>query len=176
MKNNIIFVTVTRSCYTLSYTHTVVIHTQLLYTLSCYTHTSTIIMTEHTICVAILKGKVAKQCSARAKPGFAFCGRHLACYTEKKISDKKFSSKAELDKSVTEKSVTEKSASVKKTSTKKTSTEKVSVKKPELDEPQYSTFDMDQLYKALVDARREDAFGEKSLRIQEMIVQRASAC
>lgn len=77
-------------------------------------------MAAHTICVAILKGKVPKQCSARAKPGFAFCGRHLACYTEKKIS-----SKAELDKSVTEK--------------------KVSVKKPELDEPQYSTFDMDQI-------------------------------
>ena len=93
-------------------------------------------MAEHTICVAILKGKVPKQCSARAKPGFVFCGRHLVCFTEKKTS----SSKAELDK------------------------------------PQYSTFDMDQLYKALVDARREDAFGEKSLRIQEMIVQRASAC
>ena len=112
-------------------------------------------MAEHTICVAILKGKVLKQCSARAKPGFAFCGRHLACYTEKKSS-----SKAELDKSVTEK----------RTSVKKTSS------KTELDEPQYSTFDMDQLYKALVDARREDAFGEKSRRIQEMIVQRASAC
>ena len=109
-------------------------------------------MAEHTICVAILKGKVPKQCSARAKPGFVFCGRHLVCFTEKKTS----SSKAELDKSVTEK--------------------KTSSSKAELDKPQYSTFDMDQLYKALVDARREDAFGEKSLRIQEMIVQRASAC
>ena len=165
--------------------HTVVIHTQLLYTHSCYTHscythTSTIIMAEHTICVAILKGKVAKQCSARAKPGFAFCGRHLACYTEKSVSVKKPSSKAELDKSVTEKSVSVKKPSSKAELDKSVTEKSVYVKKPsskaELDEPQYSTFDMDQLYKALVDARREDAFGEKSLRIQEMIVQRASSC
>ena len=141
-------------------------------------------MAEHTICVAILKGKVPKQCSARAKPGFVFCGRHLVCFTEKKTS----SSKAELDKSVTEKktssskaeldkSVTEKKTSSSKAELDKSVTEKkTSSSKAELDKPQYSTFDMDQLYKALVDARREDAFGEKSLRIQEMIVQRASAC
>ena len=161
----------------MSLLHAVVIHsvthTQLLYRL---THTSTIIMAEHTICVAILKGKVAKQCSARAKPGFAFCGRHLACYTEKSVSVKKPSSKAELDKSVTEKSVSVKKPSSKAELDKSVTEKSVSVKKPELDQPQYSTFDMDQLYKALVDARREDAFGEKSLRIQEMIVQRASAC
>jgi uncharacterized Zn finger protein (UPF0148 family) len=125
-------------------------------------------MAEHTICVAILKGKVPKQCSARAKPGFVFCGRHLVCFTEKKTS----SSKAELDKSVTEKKTSSSKAELDKSVTEK----KTSSSKAELDKPQYSTFDMDQLYKALVDARREDAFGEKSLRIQEMIVQRASAC
>ena len=128
-------------------------------------------MAEHTICVAILKGKVLKQCSARAKPGFAFCGRHLACYTEKKSS-----SKAELDKSVTEKKKSSSKAELDKSVTEKRTSVKKTSSKTELDEPQYSTFDMDQLYKALVDARREDAFGEKSRRIQEMIVQRASAC